>query len=82
MTYLMDTYGAKYAASAMAANGILRYSFGAAFPLFITQMYERLGIAWATSLLGFVSLGLLPIPFVLYKYGPALRARSIFVGTS
>jgi hypothetical protein len=33
------------AASAIAANGILRYAFGAAFPLFTLQMYEsELGI--------------------------------------
>ncbi|KAI1324962.1 MFS multidrug transporter-like protein [Xylariaceae sp. FL0255] len=78
ITYLLDTYGALYGASAVAANGLLRYAFGAAFPLFTVQMYERLGIGWATSLLGFIGVGLLPIPFVLYKYGPALRVRSSF----
>ena len=39
-------------------------------------VYNRLGIAWATSLLGFISLGLLPIPWVLFKYGPRIRAKS------
>ncbi|KAI1812263.1 MFS multidrug transporter-like protein [Poronia punctata] len=76
ITYLLDTYGAMYSASAVAANGLLRYTFGAAFPLFTIQMYEKLGIGWATSLLGFVGLALLPIPFVMYKLGPRLRARS------
>lgn len=65
-----------YGASAVAANGLLRYAFGAGFPLFTIQMYEKLGIAWATSLLAFIGLALLPIPFVLYKFGPSLRARS------
>ena len=65
-----------YSASAVAANGLLRYAFGAGFPLFTIQMYEKLGIAWATSLLAFIGLALLPIPFVLYKFGPSLRARS------
>ena len=74
MTYLLDTYGALYGASALAANGLLRYSFGAAFPMFTLQMYEKLGIGWATSLLAFIGVALLPIPFVLYKFGPALRA--------
>ena len=78
MTYLLDTYGAMYSASAVAANGLLRYSFGAGFPLFTIQMYERLGVNWATSLLAFIGLGLLPLPFVLYKYGAALRSRSSF----
>lgn len=78
MTFLLDTYGAMYGASAVAANGMLRYAFGAAFPMFTIQMYEKLGIAWASSLLAFIGVGMLPIPFVLYKFGPSLRARSSF----
>lgn len=41
-------------------------------------VYERLGIHWATSLLGFIALALIPIPFVLYKFGPTIRAKSKF----
>lgn len=74
--YLVDTYGPLNGASAMAANGIVRYILGGAFPLFTVQMYERLGTDWATSLLGFVSLVLLPIPWVLFSWGPKLRALS------
>lgn len=75
-TYLIDTYGMMNGASAMAANGLARYGLGAAFPLFTFQMYERLGIDWATSLLAFVSLAMLPIPWIFFKYGPAIRAKS------
>jgi MFS family permease len=74
--YLIDTYGSLNGASAAAANGMLRYVLGAAFPLFTIQMYGKLGIDWATSLLGFVTVALLPIPWVLYKFGPKIRARS------
>lgn len=74
--YLVDTYGALNGASSLAANGLLRYGFGAAFPLFTLQMYTALGVQWATSLLGFVSLGLLPIPWVLFRYGHRVRAMS------
>lgn len=74
--YLVDTYGALNGASSLAANGVLRYGFGAAFPLFTLQMYKALGVQWATSLLGFVSLGLLPIPWVLFRYGHMVRAMS------
>lgn len=35
--YLSDVYGAMNGASAIAANGILRYTFGAVFPLFTIQ---------------------------------------------
>ncbi|TAQ83895.1 hypothetical protein B7494_g7775 [Chlorociboria aeruginascens] len=36
-TYLVDTYQALTGASAMAANGLLRYLLGAVFPLFTLQ---------------------------------------------
>jgi hypothetical protein len=32
--YLTNVYGAKYGASALAANGLLRYAVGGSFPLF------------------------------------------------
>jgi hypothetical protein len=76
--YLIDTYAALTAASAIAANGLLRYILGGTFPLFTIQMYEKLGIGWATSLLGFISLAMVPIPWVLYKWGPQIRAASKF----
>ncbi|KAK5734895.1 hypothetical protein LTR17_008528 [Elasticomyces elasticus] len=72
--YLIDVYGALNGASAVAANGLLRY--GMVFPLFTFQMYERLGIAWATSLLAFISLAMVMIPFVFFKFGPRIRAKS------
>ncbi|KXT13539.1 hypothetical protein AC579_1398 [Pseudocercospora musae] len=49
--FMIDVYGPMNGASAVAANGLMRYTFGACFPLFTVRMYERLGIAWATSLL-------------------------------
>ncbi|RBR26198.1 uncharacterized protein FIESC28_00981 [Fusarium coffeatum] len=76
-SYLIDCYG-KYAASALAANAILRSCFGAGFPLFSHQMYDKLGAAWATSILGFISVALAPLPFVFYRFGPRIRAHSTF----
>lgn len=34
MLYLTNVYGARYGASALAANGVLRYMLGGSFPLF------------------------------------------------
>ncbi|CAG8950181.1 hypothetical protein HYFRA_00008418 [Hymenoscyphus fraxineus] len=76
--YLIDTYAALTAASAVAANTLLRYILGATFPLFTVSMYRQLGIGWATSLLGFLSLPMVPIPWVFYKWGPEIRAASGF----
>ncbi|RMZ67594.1 MFS multidrug resistance transporter [Pyrenophora seminiperda CCB06] len=40
--------------------------------------FSTLGIGWATSLLGFLALAMIPIPFLFFKYGPAIRAKSKF----
>lgn len=72
--YILDTYH-KYAASALGTKVFIRSSGGAAFPLFITQMYERLGLQWGSWLLAFISLAMTVIPFAFYKYGKPLRAR-------
>ncbi|WVF67479.1 hypothetical protein IAT40_002235 [Kwoniella sp. CBS 6097] len=75
--YIIDVY-LWSAASALAGATVVRSLFGAAFPLFATQMYEKLGTQWASSLLGFLALVLAPIPIVLMIYGSKLRARSRF----
>lgn len=73
--YIIDAYLA-IAASALAASTVVRSLFGAGFPLFATQMYDRLGPEWASTLLGFIALIMMPIPFVLSRYGPILRLKS------
>jgi DHA1 family multidrug resistance protein-like MFS transporter len=50
----------------MAGNAFIRSIFGAGFVVFATAMYENLGIAWASSLLGFLGCAFLPIPFLLF----------------
>lgn len=40
-----------YAASALAANTIIRSAVGGAFPLFTDQFFNRLGIQWACTLI-------------------------------
>ncbi|PMD34299.1 MFS general substrate transporter [Hyaloscypha variabilis F] len=74
MGYVMDCY-VVYAASVLAANSLLRSLFGAAFPLFTTQMYEKLGNQWASSIPAFLVLGCLPFPFLFHKYGPQIRSK-------
>ncbi|KAF4537137.1 MFS transporter [Lasiodiplodia theobromae] len=74
INYLVDSYTI-YAASVMAANSVLRSLFGAAFPLFTVQMYNKLGIHWASSLAAFLALACLPFPWLFYKYGYAVRVR-------
>lgn len=73
--YLADAYPDNVA-SVYAGNDFFRSSFGAGFPLFASAMYRKLGVDWASSLLAFLGIAFIPIPFVLYKYGEQLRHRS------
>ncbi|GIK06650.1 hypothetical protein Aspvir_002300 [Aspergillus viridinutans] len=66
----------KYAASVLAGNDFLRSSFGGAFPLFATQMFHNLGVGWACTLLGCLTVLFAPYPFLLYIYGERIRMRS------
>ncbi|KAK3390033.1 major facilitator superfamily transporter [Podospora didyma] len=76
MQYMVDTYHGSTVASAASANSLARYGLAGAFPLFTLQMYTKLGINWASSLLGFIALALMPVPWVFFKYGKRIRARS------
>lgn len=75
--YLIDGYTI-FAASVLAANTVLRSLFGAAFPLFTRDMYQNLGTQWASSVPAFLSLAMLPAPFVLYKYGAFIRSKCVY----
>ncbi|KAK0721667.1 major facilitator superfamily domain-containing protein [Lasiosphaeria miniovina] len=75
INYLIDSYTV-FAASAPAANAILRAMFGVAFPLFAEKMYQNLDIQRASSVPVFLSLACAPMPFLFLKYGVDLRHRS------
>jgi len=64
------------AASAVAANIMLRSVIAAGFPLFTRQMFANLGIQWAGTLLGCLATVMIPIPIVFWFYGAALRQKS------
>ncbi|KAI0020712.1 bicyclomycin resistance protein [Xylariomycetidae sp. FL0641] len=73
-TYLVDAY-VLYAASALATNTIVRSIAGATLPLAGLRLYARLGLGWGNSLLGFISMVLLPVSWLIIRYGEYLRTR-------
>ena len=81
INYIVDAY-LMFAASALAGNTFLRSLAGAGFPLFARQMFDSLGIQWASTLLGCVAVILIPIPFVFYFYGAKIRQRSAYAPTA
>ncbi|KAH6639908.1 major facilitator superfamily domain-containing protein [Truncatella angustata] len=74
-TFLVDAYPL-YAASALAANAFTRCAFAAAFPLFGLQMYHKLGNQWASTLLAFLTVAMMPFPWLFFRYGKRLRENS------
>ncbi|KAL4903260.1 hypothetical protein BDW74DRAFT_169141 [Aspergillus multicolor] len=77
LNYIIDVY-MMFANSAIAANTLIRSSLGGAFPLFATQMYHKLGVPWASSLLGFITVAMIPIPIVFFIHGKKIRGMSKF----
>jgi DHA1 family multidrug resistance protein-like MFS transporter len=64
--------------SAIAINTFIRSAVAAGFPMFATYMYVGLGVDWATSLLAFVCIALIPFPLVFWYYGKKIRSLSKF----
>ncbi|KAI0700142.1 MFS general substrate transporter [Cerioporus squamosus] len=76
-TYLADCYGI-FASSALAGQSLSRNLMGAIFPLFSEQLFAKLTYHWGNTLFACIATLMIPIPFVLYWKGPAVRARSKF----
>lgn len=56
-----------------------RYFCSAPIPLFTTQMINGMGFDWTITLLACLTMLLLPVPWIIFKWGPRLRARSTYV---
>ncbi|QKX56919.1 uncharacterized protein TRUGW13939_04027 [Talaromyces rugulosus] len=72
--YLVDSFTV-YAASAMAANTVLRSIGGALLPLAGPKMYASLGYGWGNSVLGFLAIAFTPALYVIYRHGKYIRTR-------
>lgn len=76
-TFLIDAYSST-AASANAANTVLRSVGGALVPLFGGRMYSALGLGWGNTLLALIAIATLVMVWVamriLDRRAPLLRA--------
>ncbi|KAK2882506.1 hypothetical protein FQN49_000272 [Arthroderma sp. PD_2] len=75
--YLVDAYTV-YAASVTASSTIFRCLLATFLPLAGPAMYDKLGVGWGTSLLGFIAVAFIPLPFIFYIYGQRLRESKRF----
>ncbi|KAF2176662.1 MFS general substrate transporter [Zopfia rhizophila CBS 207.26] len=76
-TYLVDAF-TLHAASAIAANTVLRSIFGALLPLSGLSLYDKIGLGWGNSMLGFLGLAMIPVPILFRFYGERIRTSKRF----
>lgn len=75
-SYLSEVYGHR-SSSAVAAQSFLRNLFAAVLPLLNRHMYENLGSPLATTTLAALATVFSAVPFVIVRYGPVLRRKTI-----
>ncbi|KAF2403326.1 MFS general substrate transporter [Trichodelitschia bisporula] len=72
--YLVDAYPL-YAASAAATVRTALSIIGAFLPLAGPPLYSALGVGKGNTVLAGISVAMLPIPILLYRYGKGIRER-------
>ena len=73
--YVIDSYE-RYAASALAFVSLTRYVAAGGMSVVGIPFYKNIGTHWTLTSLGCISAVLVPTPYVLYRYGWAIRKRS------
>ncbi|MCJ1241704.1 hypothetical protein MMC14_009710 [Varicellaria rhodocarpa] len=73
--YIIDSYES-YAASALSSVTLIRYVAAGGMIEVGIPMYENLGVHWTLTILGAISLLMVPVPYLFYAYGTKIRARS------
>ncbi|KAI1428897.1 major facilitator superfamily domain-containing protein [Xylaria sp. FL1777] len=76
-SYLIDAFTI-YAASALAANTVVRSIFGVVLPLAGQPLYNKLGLGWGNTLLAFIALATAPLTWLIMKYGERIRLHPRF----
>ncbi|KAI6084427.1 MFS multidrug transporter [Hypoxylon rubiginosum] len=77
IAYIVDVYQI-HANSAMSIHIVVRSLISSSFPLFATIMYDNLGVDWASSILAFLCIIMVPAPILFYRYGRRIRSWSHF----
>lgn len=78
--YIIDSYQ-QYAASALTFVALVRYLAAGGMTVVGIPMYRNLGNHWTLTILGIISAVAMPIPYVLFRWGPSLRKRSKWTTT-
>ncbi|KAF7556466.1 hypothetical protein G7Z17_g1460 [Cylindrodendrum hubeiense] len=75
--YIIDSYGI-YSASALTFVSLIRYVVAGGVTVVGIPFYEKMGTHYTLTIMACLSVVLVPIPYLLYFYGPWIRAKSRF----
>lgn len=73
--YVADVFE-HHAASALAGLQMLRLVCAGVMAVVSEEMYKTLGVAWTLTVLGGIATVFLPVPYILYRWGPVVRRWS------
>lgn len=78
--YIIDLYEV-YAASALTFVTFTRYVIAGGMTVVGVPFYKNLGPHWTITILGAISVLMTPTPYLLYRWGHLVRARSKYVAS-
>lgn len=73
--YIIDAYEI-YAASALTFMTFTRYVAAGGMTVVGIPFYRNIGTHWTLTILACITTLLMPVPFVLFKWGHRIRERS------
>lgn len=73
--YIIDSYEI-YSASALTFVALVRYVVAGGMTVAGIPFYGNMGTHYTLTILACIAAALVPIPYLLYYYGPSLRSRS------
>lgn len=76
-SYIIDSYGT-VSGSALGSITMARYIVSSGLIVASRPMYQGIGVHWTLTLLGILGTLLVPVPLVLFRYGPWIRKKSKF----
>ncbi|KAF7192809.1 putative efflux pump kojT [Pseudocercospora fuligena] len=78
--YIISSYET-YSSSALASITMARYIVSAGMVVATRPMYKGIGVHWTMTILGTLALLLVPVPWMLLRYGHHVRAKSKFASS-
>ncbi|EQB52803.1 major facilitator superfamily transporter [Colletotrichum gloeosporioides Cg-14] len=73
--YIIDSYEV-FSASALTFASLVRYVAAGGMTVVGIPFYENMGTNYTLTIMACISLALVPIPYLLHRYGHRLRERS------